>query len=197
MIMLRPLVFLLAVWLLCNLSEVSAERYLTSGEVRKILFPTATRFEERTFHFKSSDISAIQKASGIPVKNLGNRVILAFLDEKLLGVVILDYVLGKHELIDYAVAISPEGKVIQTEILEYRESHGGEVRGAKWREQFVGKSAADKLRLNADIYNISGATISCRNVTDGIKRLLATYNLVVHPALVAARELPPATSPAP
>ena len=52
---------------------------------------------------------------------------------------IVDYVIGKHLVIDYAVALSPEGTVKQIEILNYRESYGGEIRNPDWRKQFVGK----------------------------------------------------------
>jgi hypothetical protein len=91
------------------------------------------------------------------------------------GWFIVDEVLGKHELITYAVALDPQGRVAGIEILEYRESHGGEVRDPRWRAQFTGKTARDPLQLDRDIRNISGATLSCRHVTDGIKRLLALY----------------------
>jgi FMN-binding protein len=87
----------------------------------------------------------------------------------------VDQVLGKHELITYAVGLDPDGHVRGIEILEYRESHGGEIRKASWRAQFAGKSAADPLQLDRDIANISGATLSCRHVTDGVKRLLQIY----------------------
>ncbi len=91
------------------------------------------------------------------------------------GWFILDEVLGKHELITYAVALDAQGRVRGIEVLEYRESHGGQVRDAKWRAQFAGKSVADPLQLDRDIRNISGATLSCRHVTDGVKRVLAMY----------------------
>jgi hypothetical protein len=91
------------------------------------------------------------------------------------GWFIVDEVLGKHELITYAVGLSAEGSVRGIEILEYRESHGGEVRDPRWRAQFVGKSASDPLVLDRDIRNISGATLSCRHITDGVKRLLALH----------------------
>jgi len=87
----------------------------------------------------------------------------------------VDQVLGKHELISYALALEPDGRVRGLEILEYRESHGGEVRNASWRAQFAGKTARDPLQLDRDIANISGATLSCRHVTDGVKRLLQIY----------------------
>jgi hypothetical protein len=91
------------------------------------------------------------------------------------GWFIVDQVLGKHELITYALGIDPQGHARGIEILEYRESHGGEVRDTGWRAQFAGKTAADPLQLDRDIRNISGATLSCRHITDGVKRLLKLY----------------------
>jgi len=38
---------------------------------------------------------------------------------------------------------------------------------------FNRKTLADPFKLDNDIPYISGATLSCRNVTDGVKRLLA------------------------
>jgi hypothetical protein len=91
------------------------------------------------------------------------------------GWFIVDAVLGKHELITYAVGIGADGSVRGVEILEYLESYGYQIRDAAWRRQFAGKTARDPLKLDQDIRNISGATLSCRHVTDGIKRLLGFY----------------------
>jgi Na+-transporting NADH:ubiquinone oxidoreductase subunit NqrC len=51
------------------------------------------------------------------------------------------------------------------------------VREPGWRRHFVGKTLADRFKLDEDVPNISGATLSCRNVTDGVKRLLAIHKL--------------------
>jgi len=91
------------------------------------------------------------------------------------GWFIVDQTLGKHELITYALGIDAQRRARGIEILEYRESHGGEVRDAQWRAQFTGKTAADPLQLDRDIRNISGATLSCRHIADGVKRLLKLY----------------------
>ena len=96
----------------------------------------------------------------------------------------LDQVLGKHDLIDYAVGMDMEGRIVGVEILEYRESYGGEIHSEKWRAQFTGKTARHAIRLNRDISNLSGATISCRNVTEGVKRLTSAFELVVRPRLL-------------
>jgi Na+-transporting NADH:ubiquinone oxidoreductase subunit NqrC len=61
--------------------------------------------------------------------------------------------------------------------MDYRESYGYEIRNIEWRNQFVGKTAADPLKLGRDIHIISGATLSSRHIADGVKRLLATYEV--------------------
>ena len=68
----------------------------------------------------------------------------------------------------------------QVEILSYRESHGGEVRLPAWRRQFVGKTAASPLKVGDDIANISGATLSCSHLTEGVKRIVAVVALARH-----------------
>lgn len=95
------------------------------------------------------------------------------------GWFILDQVIGKHENIDLAVALTPQGKVKGIEILTYRETYGDEVRHEKWRAQFHGKGHEEHLKLDRQIKNISGATLSCRHITEGINRLAHTWDQVL------------------
>jgi Na+-translocating ferredoxin:NAD+ oxidoreductase RnfG subunit len=95
------------------------------------------------------------------------------------GWFIVDEVIGKHEFITYAVSLDPTGTVTDVEILEYREAYGGEVRQAKWLRQFVGKRPGQSLKAGSEIRTISGATLSSKHVTDGVRRLLATYAIVL------------------
>ncbi len=92
---------------------------------------------------------------------------------------IIDEVLGKHEMIKYALAINANGTIKGIEIMEYVESYGYEVAEASWRNQFTGKGADATLKLNKDIKNISGATLSCKHMTDGVKRLMVMYDLAL------------------
>ena len=181
---------LLATFWLAGAVAALAEHYLSVAEAQKICFPNADTFEAQQLRLSADQSKTIEQKSGVKVRMSEIRFSVAGKDAKTLGVLMVDQVVGKHEVIDYAVAISPEGKVLQVEILEYREHYGGEIRNPKWREQFKGKTATSKLKLNEDIYNISGATISCRNVTDGVRRVLATFEVLVRPHLLAAGRLP-------
>jgi Predicted NADH:ubiquinone oxidoreductase, subunit RnfG len=164
-----------------------AERFLTVEEAFKVCFPKATGFEAINLQLRPEEVKAIERETKQNIKKHDLKVWMAKPD----GVLMVDQVIGKHEFIDYAVAISTNGRVLQVEILEYREHYGGQVRQPKWREQFQGKTARDPLKLGGDVHNITGATLSCRHVTEGVKKLLATFELVVRPRLLAGSGLRP------
>ncbi len=123
----------------------------------------------------ADQVAAIERESGVKVYTGSLRAWQV--DDG--GYFFVDAVIGKHDLITYAVALTAEGRVRQIEILEYREAYGGEVRNAHWRAQFSGRQHGDQVRIGRDIQNISGATLSCEHVTDGIRRLLATYAIAI------------------
>lgn len=179
--------FLLLIALACPLN---AERYLTVAEAQKLCFPKASRFDAVVIELAREQIQEIERKTRTKVRNPKPRIWTAWEQTNLLGVLFADEVIGKHDLVDYGLAVSPKGEVLQLEILEYREHYGGQIRRPEWRAQFKGKRWNDSVKLNDDIYNISGATLSCRHVTEGVKRLLVTFELVVRPRLMLDAGVP-------
>src|SRR5262249_51639875 len=110
------------------------------------------------------------------------RVWAATRGDALIGHVLIDNVVGREQFITYAVGIGADGKLLPVEILDYRESHGGEIRNKAWLAQFAGKSKESQLRLRTDIKNIAGATLSCEHVTAGVRRLLVVWTTALRPA---------------
>jgi Na+-translocating ferredoxin:NAD+ oxidoreductase RnfG subunit len=158
---------------------VSATDYLSVADAQHALLPQAHSFVPFPVTLTPQQILQIKKLSGVPQPTSQPRIWRALNGAATVGWVLVDDVIGKHELITYATAISPDGHVLGVEILSYRESHGGQIRDPRWRSRFRGKTLNDPLKLNQDIPNISGATLSCRSVTDGVKRLLAIHALVI------------------
>jgi Na+-translocating ferredoxin:NAD+ oxidoreductase RnfG subunit len=158
-------------------APAQATDYLSVAQAQVLLFPAAKTFSEQPLKFDAARRDAIKAASGVRQRWDEQKVWRAERDGALLGWLLVDEVVGKHEFITYATAISPDGQVLGVEILSYRETHGGQVRDAGWRKAFVGKTLAAPFKLDEDVPNISGATLSCRNVTDGVKRLLTIHKL--------------------
>jgi hypothetical protein len=160
-------------------SSGHATTYMTTAQAKAALFPAAASFIDRAVVLTPQQRSAIQAASGVPVRAPKITAWEAVdAGGKHLGWVFVDQVLGKHEFVTYALALDPSGAVKDIEVLDYRETYGDQIRNPKWRAQFSGKRHGAALKLDKDIKNISGATLSCRHVTDGVKRLLATFNLL-------------------
>lgn len=154
-----------------------AMSYLSVAQAQAALFPSAKSFAESPLKLDDAQKDRIKAASGMRQRWDTQKVWRAERDGQLLGWFIVDDVIGKHDFITYAVAISPDGHVMGVEVMEYRETHGGQIRDASWRKSLVGKSLADPFKLDEDVPNITGATLSCRNVMDGVKRLLAIHRL--------------------
>lgn len=152
--------------------------YLTIIEAQKLLFPTADQFIKREMLLSDSQLSQIKDLAGVRQRNATPIVVIAKRKQEVLGRFFVDEVVGKHEFITYAAAIDPKGLVLGVEIMSYRETHGGEIRRENWRAHFRGKKLTDAFKLDRDVPNITGATLSCRNVLDGVKRLLALHKVV-------------------
>lgn len=154
-----------------------ASVYLSVEQAQAAMFPHAG-FSASAQTLTAVQVAAIQKRSGARVLSPQLRAWRVSTG----GWFIVDRVIGKHEFITFALGIDAAGAVKGVEILEYRESYGGEVKAAAWRAQFVGKRAGAPLKLGGDIRNISGATLSSKHITDGVRRLLATHAIALAPS---------------
>lgn len=170
----KDVLFGLPVAVLVAPASAYAAVYLTVEQAQQLIFPNVA-LAPAPIALSDVQKKAIQEQSGVRVRSTSLRAWRTPGGDFF----IVDDVLGKHEYITYAVGITARGTVKQVEILEYRETYGDAVRRQEWLAQFAGKNSAAPLRLDEDIRNISGATLSSRHITDGIKRLLATYEIAL------------------
>jgi len=156
-----------------------ATQYLTAEQSQTVMFPEATAFRRQDIALSTPQMQQVEKLAGISSRSVNWRVVAALKGDQLIGYVVLDDVVGKFELISYAVGLNLDASVRQVEILTYRESHGGEIRNPAWRRQFVGKRAQGGIAVGEGIANISGATLSCTHITDGVRRIAAIAQVVL------------------
>lgn len=147
-----------------------AETFLSVEQAQALIFP-GKALKSSPVRLTAEQRKAIERASKVRVRSLD---INAWRGSDGAWFMV-DNVIGKHEFIDIAVGLDGKGAVAGIEILTYRESYGEQVRNPRWRSQFHGKDHGDRLELDAQIRNISGATLSCQHITQGINRLTATW----------------------
>jgi len=68
----------------------------------------------------------VEKAAKVRMRYPSSRLWQVLAGGKPAGWFVLDEVYGKHEFITYAVALDAGGRGARVEILDYRETHGGE-----------------------------------------------------------------------
>jgi Na+-translocating ferredoxin:NAD+ oxidoreductase RnfG subunit len=153
--------------------------YFTAEQAQKQIFPDAQVFKPMLVKLSSAQRDQIKSLAGVRQRWEEQKVWRVEKDGKLAGWFVVDDVVGKHEFITYGVGITPDGHVVGVEVMSYRETKGDQVRDAGWRKHFAGKTLADPFKLDEDVPNISGATLSSRNMLDGVKRLLALQKVAL------------------
>jgi len=152
------------------LEQVCAKQYLSVDEVKQVMF-SGEVFTKIDIEVPELIKEKMRKESGVrhayQQKNIWKSSQGSWL--------LIDEVVGKHEMITYAVGINNKGQIQGVEILEYNESYGEQIREKKWLEQFKGRGATEQLRFNQEIKNITGATLSSKHVTNGVQRLMVLY----------------------
>jgi len=161
---------------------VVAADYLSIEEAQRALFPQADAFREVVFSLSPAQRAKVAALAGAQPPHRSLRAIRALKGSELLGYVFVDEVIGKEDFITYAASIDARGRLGPLEVLSYRESHGGEIRGEAWRRQFAGRTALTQLRVRTDIKNIAGATLSCEHVTQGVRWLVALWQVALQGA---------------
>jgi Na+-translocating ferredoxin:NAD+ oxidoreductase RnfG subunit len=150
----------------------SIEVYLTEEQALKLLFPKSQQVRAEELRLTPDQKARIQEKIGWKFPEESFRAFKAQSNGKVDGYAVIQETIGKHRPITYIVGVTPDGKVSDVEILVYRESKGSEVRMKRFNSQYEGKTPLDPIRINKDIINITGATMSVRSVSAGVKRAL-------------------------
>jgi Na+-translocating ferredoxin:NAD+ oxidoreductase RnfG subunit len=155
--------------------------YLTVDQALANAFPQDVTVERKVVWITAAQAAQVEARAGSP---LPRRVVNAYLGRRggrIVGYAFVDDVIGKTEPITYMVTVTPDATVERLDLLVFRETHGYEIERASWRDRFRGLRLGAGLRVGREIDKITGATLSCRAVTDGVRRLLALTEVVLAP----------------
>ena len=149
-----------------------AEVYLTEEEALKLMFPKSERIKRDLLRIPTEKKPAIEERIGWKFPEDAFEVYIGETGTHIDGYALVQNTIGKHKPMTYMVGVDSTGHVLNVELLIFREARGSEVRTKRFNVQYEGKTVSDPVRLNKDIINISGATMSVRSMTAGIKRVL-------------------------
>ena len=149
-----------------------AEVFMGEEEALKILLPKSERIRKDVIKLSQDKKTLIEERIGWKFPEDSFEVYIGETGTKVDGYALVQNTIGKHKPMTYMVGIDSRGQVSDVELLVFRESRGSEIRQKRFNSQYEGKTVLDPVRINKDIINISGATMSVRSMSAGIKRVL-------------------------
>ncbi len=145
----------------------------TVQETLQILLPDASEIREEVKVLREEQRQEIEEKIRVKLDPELDKEFTFFIGSangKIVGYVIEDAVRGKWGPIHYLLSLDPSGKVKDVIVLEYKEKRGKPVAKRRFLKQFIGKTIRDRIKLKKDIQGVSGATISSRVLTNGIRK---------------------------
>ena len=150
--------------------------YLTEEQALQEVFPHSDEILFNVVPLTKEEKSQLQNRLRRKIYEDFFVVYMGIKSGEVTGYAIITEEIGKFHPYTFIVSVDLEGKIDKIAILVYRESRGSEIAKKRFLYQFKGKSLKNKIRINRDVINISGATMSVVTMCKGVKKILAVID---------------------
>ncbi|MCA9401116.1 MAG: FMN-binding protein [Candidatus Omnitrophica bacterium] len=154
-----------------------ADQLINVDQALKSIFKNAQRIDRSIITLTDAEMAKVETSADITFEGVHNRELIrydVFHAGSKVGVAMEDTVMGKWGPIHYLVGLDLTGKILKVVVLDYQEIRGKPIARNRYMKQYKGKTIHDPIRLRRDIDGVSGATISSRSITDGIRKIVHT-----------------------
>jgi len=165
---------------------VSAKVFASQEQALAEAFPEASRIDRRTVILRKNDAAEIAAITHAEVQAKIVVLHTAYQADELIGYAHIDVhnVRTKPEAL--MIVLTPTGTVRSVRMLAFHEPLDY-LPTDRWFAQFVGKSKRDGLRVGRDIHGVVGATLSAHAAVDGVRRMLAYWEVLLQSAEVETK----------
>ena len=150
--------------------------YLTEEQALKEVFPRCDEVLFNVISLTKEEKSQLQNSLRRKIYEDFFIVYMGMKSGKVTGYAMITEEIGKFHPYTFIVSVDLKGKINKIAILVYRESRGSDIAKKRFLYQFKGKSLKNKIRINKDIINISGATMSVVTMCKGVKKVLVVID---------------------
>src|SRR5262245_14553824 len=166
----------------------AAPAFATQPQALAEAFPGG-RIERRAFVLTPEEVARVESRARV---KLGTRLATAYAGwrgDTLMGVAFFDSRIVRTMPALLLVVVSPDPPVARVGVLAFHEPPDYRPPD-RWLDTFAPHSLDNRLGPDADIRNISGASLSTRAVTESVRLAIALYTSIAAPAFAHV----PATS---
>jgi Na+-translocating ferredoxin:NAD+ oxidoreductase RnfG subunit len=149
-----------------------AEVFMSEEDAVKVILPKSQRVRKEVIELTQEKKDLIEQRIGWKFPENAFELYIGETGNKIDGYAMVHNTIGKHKHMTYMVGVDANGVCSDVELLVFREARGSEVGRKRFNSQYEGKTVSDPIRINKDIINITGATMSVRSISAGVKRVL-------------------------
>lgn len=153
-------------------SDFKYEEFMTEEEALKTVLPKSQRIRKELIRLTPEKKDLIEQRIGWKFPEESFELYIGQTGDKIDGYAMIHNTIGKYKPMTYMVGVDAKGICTDVELLVFRDAKGSEVGKKRFNVQYEGKNLTDPIRINKDIINISGATMSVRSMSAGVKRVL-------------------------
>ena len=152
-----------------------AEVLMERDEALATAFPEA-EVEKRILYFSEDERARVEELARAPMDSGLFTTYVARSDGAVAGYAFIDTRTVRSKAATFMVVLGPEGDVRSTRILAWQEPPEYQP-PQRWLAQFTGGRLDAGLEAGEDIHAMSGATLSTRVLTEGVRRVVAIHRL--------------------
>jgi Na+-translocating ferredoxin:NAD+ oxidoreductase RnfG subunit len=166
----------------------SAKVFIGQKQALAEAFPDATRIDRKSKLILSADMAKLTALT--QERDLPKVVVLhvAFRDDVILGYAHIDVHNVRTKPEAFMIVLTPDGAVRSVRVLAFHEPLDY-LPTDRWYGQFTDKTTLDRLRVGGDVHGVVGATLSARAAADGVRRMLAYWEVLLRPNAVAETDV--------
>jgi hypothetical protein len=156
----------------------SAQVFSTQQQALDRAFPKPQTIERQTLFLDGKQVEAIQKLARA---KLESKIVTYYVGkdgEKIAGYAFFATDIVRTKAATYMAVVNPDSAVRFVEILAFYEPMDY-FPMPRWLDLFRSKLLNDNLWPRRDIHNITGATLTTQAITQGVRRMLAIFQVAV------------------
>lgn len=155
--------------------EVLAKDLITVDKALVKIYSKDAQFDRGEMTLTDDQMLNIESNAHITFKGTHSSKVVMYNVSQLgniIGYAFEDTVMGKWGPIHYLVGLDLKGSIVQVIILDYQEIRGKPIAKKRFLRQYVNKDLKNHLKLKKDINGVTGATISSRSLTNGVRKIV-------------------------
>lgn len=169
-----------AVFTLVVFSSSFGQVFKNQAEVLKEAFPKDSSVERRVAFLTNEQINKIEKLAKAKLETKLITYYVGSREDSTVGYAFFETNVVRTKPETFVVILDPDGSIKFVEILAFYEPLDY-LPTPRWLRLFGGKVLSEDLWPKRDIHNITGATLTVQAITQGVRKILAIYQVIVQP----------------